>query len=704
VTPLERVLTKLPSATGPNISGWYDALCPTHDDRRRSLGIKAGDTGAVIVKCQAACTTERIVEALGLTMKDLFPAANSHGARMAAVYDYCDEASALLYQVVRFEPKDFRQRRPDGNGGWTWKLNGVRRVLFHLPQLLAADPAMPVYVVEGEKDVLALEPLGLVATTNAGGAGKWRREYADVLRGRRVVILPDNDDAGRQHAEHVAAAIAGMAVSVRVLELPGLPPKGDVSDWIAAGGTRSQLEALGGAAPAAATTGDDARPGVWSRAVPASEFLASDDPALDFLVPRILAPGSLTHFFSPRGLGKTHVAYAHAVALARAGHRVLLLDRDNSRQEIRRRLRAWGAAELTMLDVMTRDDVPPLTDTAAWRLFPFGCYRLVIVDSFDASTEGVGEQDSARPAQAIAPLLDIAHRANGPAILVLGNTIKSGSHGRGSGVVEDRGDIVYEVRDATDFRPSGTKPWWTELPASGRDAWAERATRRRQRDRYVLAFVPSKFRVGIEPDPFALEINLSEEPWQLRDVTAEIDRDGEAARTAAAAERTRAEQEQVTALLAEIDRRREAQELPPALSDVIELLKRAGAGRNRARDLLDEQAEHTVRLVRDDSRKGRPTFVVRAGDPDWWREREKSADVGTRASRDTGAGDFPRTCAARPGEIDDSETVEPQGVPDSSISPVLASDSRGHSGKNGPEATGPGGPTADVDGDEEWLP
>jgi hypothetical protein len=170
-----------------------------------------------------------------------------------------------------------------------------------------------------------------------------------------------------------------------------------------------------------------------------SEFLAGDDPTLDWLIPRLLAPGSVTNFFSPRGLGKTHVAYAYAVALARRGRRVLLLDRDNSKREIRRRLRAWGAADLTTLKVMTRDEVPPLTDAARWATFPWQEYDLVIVDSLDATAEGVGEQDSAKPAKAIAPLLDIAHRADGPAILVLGNTIKSGSHGRGSGVLEDRG-------------------------------------------------------------------------------------------------------------------------------------------------------------------------------------------------------------------------------------------------------------------------
>src|SRR5262249_34380403 len=208
------------------------------------------------------------------------------------------------------------------------------------------------------------------------------------------------------------------------------------------------------------------------------------------------APGSLTEWFSPRGLGKTQVALALAVKLARLGHPILLLDRDNSRREVRRRLRAWGAADITALRVMTRDDVPPLTDGAAWKAFPFGGYKLVIVDSFDASTEGIGEQDSAKPSTALAPLLDIAHRTDCPGIVVLGTTIKACTHGRACGFREDRADIVYEVRDATDLHPTGTKPWWSELPSAGREAWAEWASRRHRRDVYRLAFVASKFRIG----------------------------------------------------------------------------------------------------------------------------------------------------------------------------------------------------------------
>lgn len=157
-------------------------------------------------------------------------------------YDYADEHGEVLFQVVRMMPKDFRQRRPDGRGGWTWSVKGLRQVPYRLPALLAAPDAV-VYVVEGEKDVDRLASLGLVATCNAGGAKNWRAEHAQPLAGRTVVILPDNDDAGRKHAQMVLASLQGIA-DARIVELPGLPPKGDVSDWLDAGGTVEKLRAL----------------------------------------------------------------------------------------------------------------------------------------------------------------------------------------------------------------------------------------------------------------------------------------------------------------------------------------------------------------------------------------------------------------------------------------------------------------------------
>ena len=238
------------------------------------------------------------------------------------------------------------------------------------------------------------------------------------------------------------------------------------------------------------------RPSAWAAAVPAPEFLAAPETDADFLEARQLARGSITEWFSPRGLGKTLAAHALAVKHARAGRRVLLIDRDNSRREVKRRLRAWGADETADAEgADPRRCAPAMTDKAAWAAFPFAEYDVVMIDSIDASTEGVGEQDSAKPARALAPILDIAHREAGPAILLLGNVIKSGAHGRGSGVVEDRADIVYEVRDATDLLPTGRKPWWLELPAAGREAWGERAARRKRR-----ANVPARLRPDQVPD------------------------------------------------------------------------------------------------------------------------------------------------------------------------------------------------------------
>lgn len=159
-------------------------------------------------------------------------------------YSYQDEHGRLAYQTVRYEPKDFNQRRPDGKGGWLWNMRGVSSYFpYRLPDLLRNPDAL-VFIAEGEKDADNLARNGFVATTNVGGAGKWREEYNHYFKGRHVVILPHNDKAGRDHAQKVFEALAGIAASVRMIELPGLPDKGDVSDWIAAGGTREELEQL----------------------------------------------------------------------------------------------------------------------------------------------------------------------------------------------------------------------------------------------------------------------------------------------------------------------------------------------------------------------------------------------------------------------------------------------------------------------------
>jgi len=173
---------------------------------------------------------------LGISIQD--------GGGPEAVYRYHKPDGSVAFEVCRFAGKKFRQRRPDG----TWNLKGVERVLYRLPELVAARDAL-VYVTEGEKDADCLAGEGLVATTNAGGAGKWRAEYGEGLQGRNVVVIPDKDDVGRQHAEQVARSVHGLAASVKVVNLPSLPEKGDVSDWLTAGHTREELETLADRAP-----------------------------------------------------------------------------------------------------------------------------------------------------------------------------------------------------------------------------------------------------------------------------------------------------------------------------------------------------------------------------------------------------------------------------------------------------------------------
>ncbi len=173
------------------------------------------------------------------------PAVNSGGFNIVATYDYVDAAGALLFQVCRLDPKDFRQRRPDpaARDGWTWKTRGVPKVLYRLPQVLAAARArQTVFVVEGEKSVHAMEAQGLVATCSPGGAGKWKEvTYSDALKGAEVIVLPDCDEPGEAHAEQVIRALKGKAWRARSLWLPDLPIKGDVVDYFAAGHTGVDL-------------------------------------------------------------------------------------------------------------------------------------------------------------------------------------------------------------------------------------------------------------------------------------------------------------------------------------------------------------------------------------------------------------------------------------------------------------------------------
>ena len=391
-----------------------------------------------------------------------------------------------------------------------------------------------------------------------------------TLAGLDIVLWPDKDQSGAQQS-HKAAMILHDSKQprlIRVITPPAeLPESGDIIDAVRSlGWGRAEIDNLIRDAQewksqAVPSGGSRISVNPWSLAVGMDVFLGDEEEPVKFLFAPVIAKEAVTEIFSPRGLGKSLWALFVAVYLAMAGYKVLLIDRDNPRRVVRERLRFFGAtSDLTTLKVLSRENAPPLTNTRAWAEFPYYEYDLVILDSLDSAAEGVGEQDSTKPSLAIAPLLDIARRENGPAVLLLGNTIKSAKHSRGSGVIEDRADIVFEVRDATNFHPTGKKPWIEELPAADAGSWTGRSTRRKRLSKYRLAFIATKFRIGEEPEPFIVEIDLTTEPWTVRDVTDDVDREGAAARAQAAEERAAAVQTATESLKVEILRREAAGE------------------------------------------------------------------------------------------------------------------------------------------------
>lgn len=265
--PIELVIAQL-RGVKPHKDG-YVAFCPKHPDGtktgRRSLKVDRGRDGQALMYCFAGCETADICRAIGLDVADLFPDNDRRGPTRATIaqkprtrtmlerpagtvaeYDYAKDG-ALLFRVFKIKTatgKTFRQWSPHPDGGWWEDIRGVERVLYRHDEIVTADPGAIVFNAEGEKDVEALRGFGLLATTSPMGAGKWQDAYARTIAGHPVAIIPDNDDAGRDHAHAVAASLSRAGCAVKILTLPDLPDKGDISDWIAAGHGADELVAI----------------------------------------------------------------------------------------------------------------------------------------------------------------------------------------------------------------------------------------------------------------------------------------------------------------------------------------------------------------------------------------------------------------------------------------------------------------------------
>lgn len=238
--------------TKQTANGWM-VRCPAHEDSTPSLSITPAPD-KVLLRCMAGCPTEQVLSALDMTWAHLFLQPKGTLRKLGtivALYDYVDPHGTLLHQTVRFlsdsGKKEFRQRRPDPakKDGWVWRIKDVPHVLYHLPDVLSAVQAgETVYLVEGEKDADNLQALGLTATTNAMGADSWEVAYNETLRGAHLVMLPDHDPQGLGHMLSVAHRLHGLCASIKILpDLHTTKAKSDVSDWLAAGGTREALEA-----------------------------------------------------------------------------------------------------------------------------------------------------------------------------------------------------------------------------------------------------------------------------------------------------------------------------------------------------------------------------------------------------------------------------------------------------------------------------
>lgn len=348
--------------------------CPAHDDRTPSLSVTAG-ADRVLLKCQAGCATGAVVEALGLTLADLFDEerARPDRPRIVATYDYTDESGALLYEVVRFDPKGFRQRRPDGRGGRIWNLQGIERVPYRLPEVIAAvDEGRRVFIAEGEKDVEALRRAGEVATSNAAGAGKWDPRWARYFIGADVVIAADTDLPGYRHAKDVRDSLAPVAKAVTVVQAA---VGKDAADHLGAGRTvaefvqiTAELDQLAGVEPApnagnAGNAGKDGDESYHHDDGPEEPLDTSWDPidlgpawrgektrpeAHVFCRPDGLSllPPALNYLFGDSGDGKSWVLLLAALSEARDGHQVVWVSYEDANEDLLvERLRLLGATD-----------------------------------------------------------------------------------------------------------------------------------------------------------------------------------------------------------------------------------------------------------------------------------------------------------------------------------------------------------------------
>ncbi|MCJ7510999.1 MAG: AAA family ATPase [Dehalococcoidia bacterium] len=445
--------------------------CPCHDDAHPSLDIADGDGGKPLLKCRAGCQQDAVIGAL--RARGLWPGLNDNHRHEEpeASYDYCDGAGRLLSQVIRYPHKKFKQRRPDGSGGWVWNLDNARRVPYRLPELLAAPRDAWLYIPEGEKDVDRLVALNLVATTNPGGAGKWRQDFGPHFEGRRIAILPDNDDPGRRHSQQVAQSLAPYASVVKVVELPGVPLGGDVSDWLDAGRTVEELLALTEAAPNFTSNHKEGALEVrLAREINAAKLQerareeSGDLPFLPLLGEDGFIVQGWAHILAsyPKG-GKTELVSSLSHEWGALGETVLYFTEEPEsiwRARLRHKPPAWEHVTLVFALGMKPSDIRERIQA--------GQETVVVIDTIRNLLGFRDETDNSQIALDLIPLVTAARQSDKTAVFLHHTRKGGGEHGEGIagghaflGVV----DVALELRrDRQAERRRQVRGWGRIIP------------------------------------------------------------------------------------------------------------------------------------------------------------------------------------------------------------------------------------------------
>lgn len=361
---LNEILSRLEGVHGNGKQ--YSARCPAHDDKRASLSVSVGKDGKILFNCHAGCTAQEITRALGLSMEDLFQKSNDLPAvtrspvkpHLVASYQYLSP-EGVRYEKQRFSDKSFRWRQPDGKGGWKYSRQGITPTLYGTGETPLPDR---VYFVEGEKDVNSLKARNVAAVSPPDGAkSKWQPQYTEALKGRHVVILPDNDTPGRELAARAAAELHGKAASVKVLnlkkEFPELPEKGDISDILAAMPSEDvfmKLEALELTTPEWSGETESQEDPFLSCFKPLDLF---EEEEAEWIVPGWIPKGQVTVIAADGGVGKTTL-WCNIVAAMSSGTNCILdppgyrrqaekvgflTTEDSVRKKLKKKLRLAGA-------------------------------------------------------------------------------------------------------------------------------------------------------------------------------------------------------------------------------------------------------------------------------------------------------------------------------------------------------------------------